>query len=105
LKGEVGMWKRIGVLLAVLAFGVIASCGGGNYSPETSDRFMNECLQVWDDPFCGCALDYFESSGDETWFKSTTWNSPQRINFSDPAAWLIGVPGFALIECQEEFQG
>jgi hypothetical protein len=93
-------------LAFVVTLGMVAAgCGGGGYSAEVTDRFMAECTVSWDDPFCNCALDYFESQGSEDWFKSTTWSSPQQTDFSEPGAWLVGVPGFALIECQDQFQG
>ena len=94
------MSKSVRILALVLSLGMItANCGGGGYSAEVRSTLMDQCGGAWDDPFCGCALDYFESQGNETWFKAL------GTDFSDSGSWLIGVPGFALIECQDRFQG
>lgn len=78
--------------------------GGGGYSDEVANRFLSDCQRAWDEPFCACALDYFEDQGNEDWFEDL-WKSPPGVDFREPAAWLVGVPGFALFECEDEFEG
>lgn len=101
------MSKSMMAMAFALTLGLLlSSCGGGGYSTEVADQFTSECELAWDEPFCACALNYFESNGDEAWFKSVT----QNLDVSDPADWLSpGVDtfeiGFVLAECQDEFEG